>query len=156
MTLAHDVFSVAMVALFILIFSRGVLAFTRAMLRITGKNRVYAVRWDGFVTKTLSILAPIVAIYTSLVCLGVIAATVMTGSLATIMEFYIVYAGLQFCFTFFMVAFDRLPLRMLLAPFVEIFYAVHMQTYKYLVSFSEISITFIGVLLRQTFAKSSS
>jgi len=156
MALAHDMFSAVMVALFILLFSRGALVFVRAVLRIALKKNVYAAKGVSIVGKFLPILVPMVTIFTSLVCIGVLTVTIISRSLATAFEFYIVYVALQFCFTFFMVAFERLPARMLLEPFVEIFYAVHMQTYLYIFSFIETCIELTIALFRRTFAGSQS
>ena len=159
---AQQIFSGTMMVLFVLLFVRsgwnviGSLVHkfdTAGTLRmklhsfIAAKIPVYTrvcsalSRADAFVSRTFGkgmlpltykLLTPTVTILTTFVCIGVIVMTLMSLSLATIMEFYIVYVMLQLPFVLCQVAFAGEPIENVGEVFVDVFWPAHKRTLEYL------------------------
>lgn len=88
----------------------------------------------GVASLLSALLTASISILTSCVFFGVIAATVVTGSFATFLEFYIVYVMLQLPFVFCAVAFEGAAVDTLILPFIEVFWTVHKRTLSYFLS----------------------
>lgn len=87
---------------------------------------------DGIMPVAYAALTPIAAILTSFLCVGVIVMTFMTFSLATFMQFYIVYVALQLPFVFCQMAFAGESVDRLGEVFVDVFWPAHKRTLRYL------------------------
>jgi hypothetical protein len=129
---AQYVFSSAMMALFLLLFVRsGWNAIRGALGRRVDPSDLGRPKFRAFeviLTILYEILTPTITILTSLVTLGVIIITMLSLSLATALEFYIVYVTLQLPFVLVQIAIGRESTEALVEVFVDVFWPAHKRT----------------------------